>query len=217
MVFRRSGAGEPRFGCGADRGYPHLNGGFTLIELMVVMIALVILAAAVVPALHGAAHQQDLSEVATRVAASARYARDEAASRQETIVLSVETSPPAVLLAVDTSGMTGETAPGSMSAPGTMSAPGGMGASSPTAALPATYALIRLPTQVQAHLEAVPETLNGSIASTGTSSSPLEMLRFPPDGRTTGGMVVLTDARGHTMRVTVAPDIGTVKVTQGSG
>jgi len=178
---------------------------------MVVMIALVILAAAVVPALHGAAHQQDLSGVATRVAASARFARDEAANRQETIVLSVGTSQPAVQLAVDTSGMVGETAPGSMSAPG------GMGTSSPNLPLPATYALIRLPARVQAHLEQVPETLNGSVSSTGTSRGSLETLRFPPDGRTTGGMVVLTDARGHTMRVTVAPDTGIVKVTQANG
>jgi type II secretory pathway pseudopilin PulG len=181
-----------------------------------VLIALAIMTAAVVPALHGAAHQQDLSEVATRVAASARFARDEAANRQETIVLSVETSPPAVLLAVDTSGMTGETPPGMMNAPGSMAAPGGMGTSSANVPLPATYALIRLPAQVRARLESVPEPLNQSVASTGTSNGPLETLRFPPDGRTTGGMVVLTDARGHTMTVTVAPDTGTVKVTQGN-
>ena len=191
-------------------GTRHTNKSFTLIELLVVLIALVVVAA-VVPALHGAAHQQDLSGVASRVVASARYARNEAIARQETIVLTVEQSPPAVRLAVDSSGTMGN------AAPVTMGTPGGMGAQSSNLPLPASFALIRLPTRVQAHLEAVPETLNGSVSSTPASGGTPEMLRFPPDGRAIGGMVVLTDARGRTVRVAVTPDTGVVRVTKGSG
>src|SRR5438309_4664915 len=79
---------------------------FTLIELLVVLVALVIVASAVVPALRNAGHQQDLAEVADRVAASARFAREEAVARQIPIVLTVVPAPAAVRLAVDASGAT---------------------------------------------------------------------------------------------------------------
>jgi prepilin-type N-terminal cleavage/methylation domain-containing protein len=185
--------------------------GFTLIELLVVLIALVVVAAAVVPALHSAGHQQDLAGVATRVTASARFARNEAIARQAAIVLTVESSPPAMRLAVDESGgLDSQT-------PVTMGTPVGTGTQPSNLPLPATYALIRLPSQVQARLEAVPETLNGSTSAPPVSGGNLEALRFPPDGRTTGGAVVLTDARGRTVRVVVAPDTGVVRVTQGNG
>jgi type II secretory pathway pseudopilin PulG len=185
--------------------------GFTLIELLVVIIGLVIVAAAVVPTLRGAGHQQDLSETAARVEASARYARNEAMARQETIVLTVETSPAVIRLAVDNSGALGSPTPGTA-----MGSPGGMGTQSTNLALPVTYALVPLPTRVQAHMEAVPETFNGSPSTPLAGSGNLDALRFPPDGRTTGGMVVLTDQRGRTVRVTVAPDTGVVQVAQGN-
>jgi type II secretion system protein H len=192
-------------------GTRHRSKGFTLIEMLVVLIALVVVAAAVVPALHGAGHQQDLAGVATRVAASARFARNEAIERQAAIALTVESSPAVVRLAVDDSGALGG------QAPVTMGTPGSMGTQSPALPLPSTFALVRLPSRVQAHLEAVPETLNGSVSTMPASGGNLETLRFPPDGRTTGGMVVLTDERGRTARVTVAPDTGVVRVTQGNG
>src|SRR2546427_2467018 len=124
--------------------------GFTLIELLVVLIGLVIFAAAVVPTLRGAGHQQDLTEVAARVAASARFARDEAVARQETIVLTVEPTPAGypqggwMRLAVDTQGMAS-----SSSRPSSV-------------ALPSAFARVPLPTLFQARLETAPETFNGS-------------------------------------------------------
>jgi len=175
----------------------------------VVLIGLIIVAAAVVPALRGAGHQQDLSEVASRVAASARYARNEAVERQATIVLTVELSPAEVRLAVDETGAFGNQAPVGMETPARM------GTSSSSAVLNSTYALVRLPARVQARLEAVPEPLNGSSTAMPASGGNLEMLRFPPDGRTTGGAVVLTDARGRAVRVIVAPDTGVVREEAG--
>ena len=97
-----------------------------------------------------------------------------------------------------------------------MGSPGGMGTQSASLALPATYALVRLPTRVQARLEGVPETFNGSSPAAMAGNGNLDALRFPPDGRTTGGMVVLTDQRRRTVRVTVAPDTGVVQVAQGN-
>src|SRR5712692_9703159 len=55
--------------------------GFTLIELVVVLVGLAVITAAVVPALRGAGHQQDLASAADRVAASARFACEEAIAR----------------------------------------------------------------------------------------------------------------------------------------
>jgi prepilin-type N-terminal cleavage/methylation domain-containing protein len=219
QAFRRSGVqGSDKGGHAFDFAGPErlnartperLNAAFTLIELLVVLIALVVMAAAVVPALHGAGHQQDLAGVATRVAASARFARNEAIERQAAIVLTVEPSPAVIRLAVDDSGALGG------QAPVTMGTPGSMGMQASALPLPSTYALVRLPSRVQARLEVVPETLNGSVSSMPASGSNLEMLRFPPDGRTTGGMVVLTDNRGRTVRLTVAPDMGVVRVETG--
>src|SRR2546428_9358751 len=105
QAFRRSGVQALRTGKIKDEpvsaGPERLNArtperltpAFTLIELLVVLVALVIVASAVVPALRNAGHQQDLAEVADRVAASARFARDEAVARQAAIVLTVAPAP----------------------------------------------------------------------------------------------------------------------------
>jgi type II secretion system GspH-like protein len=173
-----------------------------------VLVALVVIAAAAVPALRQAGHREELSEVAARVAASARFARDEAVARQAAIVLTVDGAS-GVRLAVDTQGMLG-----------TVGAGGGMATQAPVAsvvALPSAFALIHLPPQCQARLEAVPEPLNGSPTATPTSGGSVGTLRFPPDGRTLGGMVVLTDERGRTLRIVVTPDTGVVRVESGNG
>jgi prepilin-type N-terminal cleavage/methylation domain-containing protein len=183
---------------------------FTLIELLVVLVALVVLASTVVPALRNAGHQQDLAEVADRVAASARFARDEAVARQAPIVLTVGPAPAAVQLAVDASSMM--SAPGSMA----MGATGGMRSSSPLRPLSSTFARVPLPPRFQARLEALPETFNGSVTAPPAGGADLQTLRFPPDGRTMGGMVLLTDDRGRTVRVVVTPDTGVVRVEAGN-
>jgi prepilin-type N-terminal cleavage/methylation domain-containing protein len=185
-----------------------LNAGFTLIELMVVLIGLVIVAAAVVPALRGAGHQQDLTGTAARVEASARFARDEAVRRQATILLTVEQQPAAVRLAVDNT-----PAPNGMGPVGMMPASG----QPANVALSSSFALVRLPTRIQARLEPVPETMNGAMTATTAANGEVDSLRFPPDGRSAGGAVVLTDSRGRTLRVVVTPDTGVVQVEAGSG
>jgi type II secretion system protein H len=187
-----------------------IQNGFTLIELIVVLMALVIVAAAVVPSLRGAGHQADLTEVAARVSASARFARDQAVARQVPIVMSVMTSPAAVRLQVDTQALAGAAGAG-----------GGIGMAGPAstasiAALPAAFAQVPLPPRCQARLEALPETLNGSPTTPPASGSSVDALRFPPDGRTMGGMVVLTDDRGRTVRVVIAPDTGVVQEQSGN-
>jgi prepilin-type N-terminal cleavage/methylation domain-containing protein len=191
--------------------------GFTLIELSVVLLALVIVAAAVVPALHGAGRQEDLAGVAARVAASARFARDEAIERQTAITLTVQPELPAVRLAVD--GTAEAPLDASFGAPVSRSVAGPqtMGGQSPLSSLPSAFAFVRLPLRIHARLEAVPETLNGSAPVTPASGGELPSLRFPPDGRTVGGVVVLTDDRGRTLRVAVTPDTGRVRVESGNG
>ena len=197
------GARRTERGAGAQRP------GFTLIELLVVLVGLAIVAAAVVPALRGAGHQQDLTGVAARVVASARFAGEEAVERQAGITLTVETA--AVRLTADDPAATGVPGPGGMAAP---SSAGGRSLMTP---LPAAYALVRLPAQVHARLEAAPETSNAPSPATPASGGELQALRFPPDGRTTGGIVVLTDDRGRVLRVAVTPDTGLVRVEAGNG
>ena len=83
------------------------------------------------------------------------------------------------------------------------------------APLPVAYALVHLPSQVHARLEAAPETSNAPASA--ASGGELQALRFPPDGRTTGGIVVLTDGRGRVLRVAVTPETGLVRVEAGNG
>jgi prepilin-type N-terminal cleavage/methylation domain-containing protein len=206
-----------RNGCLFDRTpnteYRIPAAGFTLIELLIVLVALVVLASAVVPALRNAGHQEDLAEVADRVAASARFARDEAVARQSAIVLTVDPQPAAVRLTVDTQGA------GVTSGSGTGGAGGGMASTAPltsTLALPSAFALVRMQPRFQARLEAVPETFNGSATATRASGAALQTLRFPPEGRTMGGMVVLTDDRGRSVRIVVTPNTGVVRVEAGN-
>jgi hypothetical protein len=185
--------------------------------LSVVLLALVIVAAAVVPALHGAGRQEDLAGVAARVAASARFACDEAVERQTAITLTVQPEPAVVRLAVDDTAGASLDASSGVPVSRSMAGPGTAGAQSPLLSLPSAFALIRLPLRIHARLEAVPETLNGSAPVTPASGGELPSLRFPPDGRTAGGAVVLTDDRGRTLRVAVTPDTGMVRVEAGNG
>src|SRR5437763_1394011 len=111
---RSEGSGVRGQGSGKPSRHSHLTPdprpltpAFTLIELLIVLVALVVLASAVVPALHNAGHEEDLAQVMDRVAASARFARDEAVARQVPIVLAVASAPAAVQLAVDGSGVMG--------------------------------------------------------------------------------------------------------------
>jgi hypothetical protein len=180
----------------------------------VVLIGLVIVAAAVVPALRGAGHQADVTEVAARVAASARFARDEAMQRQAAIVLSVQSQPAELRLAVDTSTVEGNGGPQGINSPmpGEMARAGQTGPQSPLLPLPAAFAAVPLGTHIQARLEGVAETFNGSPTGTASTGGEVSMIRFPADGRTTGGVVVLTDDRGRTLHVVVTPDTGVVQV-----
>jgi type II secretory pathway pseudopilin PulG len=182
-------------------------GGFTLIELIVVLVGLAIVTAAVVPALRGAGHQEDLTAAADRVAASARFARDEAIARQAAIALTIEGEPATVRLTMDDTQLVG--AQGRV---GMQSRPLATGL-----ALPPAFALIRLPTRARARLESVIQPSNGAASVTLAVGGDLQMLRFPPEGRTMGGVVVLADDRGHTIRITVAPDTGVVRVEAGNG
>ena len=180
--------------------------GFTLIELMVVLIALVIVAAAVVPALRGAGHQGDLDSAASRVAAAARVGRDTAVEQQVPIDLTLENEPaPRLRLVPAADGATVPQPVGSTTAAPPL--------------LPAVFASVPMPPRVTAHLEAVP-------VDPGSNSSPLvsaprtgnpgeTSLRFPPDGRTAGGVVVLSDDRGHERRVLVTPETGVVRIEEG--
>jgi prepilin-type N-terminal cleavage/methylation domain-containing protein len=183
--------------------------GFTLIELLVVLMALVMVAAAVVPALRGAGHQEDLTGVAARVTASARFAREEAAERQTGIVLTVE--PAAVQLTAEDPAATAVPGPVGMTAPGSVD---GRSLLPP---LPSAFARVLLPSRVHARLETAPEALNAPVPSTPASGGELQSLRFSPDGRTTGGIVVLTDDRGRVLRVVVTPGTGLVQVEPGNG
>src|SRR5262249_46483761 len=82
-----------------SRGSTAPSNGFTMVEMFVVLLALAILAAAVVPALRGAGRQGDLDDAAARVAASARFARETALSHGTMVTLTVETSPEMIRLA----------------------------------------------------------------------------------------------------------------------
>jgi type II secretory pathway pseudopilin PulG len=174
--------------------------GFTLIELMVVLVGLVIVAAAVVPAMRGAGHRGDLDSAATKVVASARFAREAAVERQETVGLTVEPEPPMVRLVTEQE---------------LQSAPSRLQDQAPLAPLPVADALVRLPAGVMAHLEPLPDEPTGAAPVPGAALAD-GMLRFTPDGRTTGGVVVLADEQGRQRRVHVASETGVVRVEDGN-
>jgi type II secretion system protein H len=173
--------------------------GFTLIELLVVLVALVVLAAAVVPALRGAGHQENLDAATARVAASARFARETAASRGVTVTLTAETEPSMIRLAIDEN----EATP----AAGLPVGRAGQG-DAPSPLLPARFAQVFLPAGVTAQLEEAPDD------SSNRSAGTIDGLRFPPDGPGPGGVIVLSDARGRERRILVTPGTSQV-ITSG--
>jgi type II secretion system protein H len=177
----------------------HCRSGFTLIELIVVLMGLVVMAAVVVPAMRGAGNRGDLDSAVTRVVASARFARQAAVERQETVALTVEAEPSVVRL---------------MSQAEMEPTPAGNAVMQ--APLPAAFAAVRLPARVTAHLEAAPEERAGTASVSGAVLAD-GMLRFTPDGRTTGGVVVLMDERGRERRVLVTPETGVVRIEDGDG
>jgi hypothetical protein len=174
----------------------------------VVLVALVVLAALVVPALMGRARQGDLDGAAARVAASARFARDTAVSRGVTVVLAIETEPGMIRLAVEEEDTT-TAATGAFAPVAGASMRSGAATISPSM-LPDRFARIVLPARVTAHLEpAIDEYSPQASLATGDG------LRFPPDGRTEGGVVVLSDMRGRERRILVAPGTGQVVTEMG--
>jgi len=187
----------------------HLTAGFTLVELIVVLIGMVIMAAAVVPALRGAGHQGDLDGAAMRVAAAARLGRDTAVEQQVPIDMVLESQPSGLRLvpSEETTGPVPQQAPAAVSPTGV----------SPM--LPARLANVLLPARVTAHLEAAPDDLGSNVAPGASSpragSQNETGLRFPPDGRTAGGVVVLSDDRGHVRRVLITPQTGIVRIEEG--
>src|SRR5437016_4603869 len=119
--------------------------GFTLIEILVVLFALVILAAAVVPSLRGAGSEGDLDDATARVIACARFARETAATRGVSVDLTADATTGMVRLVLEqdatTSGSSSPFASGGTS--------GGM--NSAAALLPPRYAQVPLPRGVTAH------------------------------------------------------------------
>lgn len=179
---------------------------FTLIELIVVLMGLVMMAAAVVPSITAAGRQGELERVAGRVAASARLAREMAVEHQAAISLTVETAPDALHVAWED-----ET---------TAQPAGGFRAQEEVTLppLPRRFALVPLPTRVAARLESAPEEIGPSVpAGSGAARGESNALRFPADGRPEGGVIVLTDERGRERRVVVTPDTGVVRIEGENG
>jgi prepilin-type N-terminal cleavage/methylation domain-containing protein len=177
--------------------------GFTLVELLVVLVALVVLAAMVVPTLYQGGRQGDLDGTTARVVASARFARETAVSRGATVAMIVESEPDAVQLVIEDEEVASTSPASPTSAVPTRSAgqPGGS-----TGLLPGRIARVPLPGGVTAHLEPAVDRFSDSRISTSLGDA----LLFPPDGRTEGGVIVLTDRRGRERRVSVAPGTGSV-------
>jgi prepilin-type N-terminal cleavage/methylation domain-containing protein len=180
---------------------------FTLVEMMIVLVTLVIVAAAVVPMLHGAARQGDLDSATARIAASARYARETAITQAVTIDLIIATAPPAIELTQESL----DTTQGPMTSSSPMS--NAMRPNTQTdvlAPLPARYAHVPLPDGITAQIEPDPEAM-----LTNQPQTQGDMLRFPPDGHLEGGMIVLHDVRGRERRIVVTAGTGKVSTDDG--
>jgi type II secretion system protein H len=175
--------------------------GFTLIELLVVLIGLAVIAGAIVPALRGAGRLDDLDRVAARVAATARYGRETAVLRRATMLLTVETEPDGVRLAFEDEG---ETAGADRTAGGSSARP-----------LPDVYEFVRLPSRIHARMEPAPEEAGGVPPGGALRQVESDLLRFPPDGRTAGGAILLADDRGRERRIVVTPETGVVRTERG--
>jgi len=181
---------------------------------MVVLVGLVIVAAAVVPAMQGAGRRGDLDSAAARVAASARFAREAAVERQETVGLMVEPEARLVRLVRQPEIEAGSAA--DLAATPTTTPASPTGEEKLQAPLPARFAAVSLPSGVIAHLEPAPMESIGAAPTPGAALAD-GVLRFTPDGRSTGGVVVLTGERGQERRVLVSPETGVVRVEDGNG
>jgi len=198
------------------------QGGFTLIELIVVLIGLAVVAAAVVPSLAAAGRQGELDRVAARVAASARFARETAIEHQAALVMTVETAPDVVRLAWDADApqLASLAAPGSRlpagdTERGSWSVEPGTAPKAQEVPLPRAFAIVPLPARVAARVERALEESVLAAPAQARAASADPVLRFPADGRTGGGVILLTDDRGRERRVVLAPQTGVVRIEDG--
>jgi type II secretory pathway pseudopilin PulG len=185
--------------------------GFTLIEIVVVLMGLALVAAAVVPSISAAGRQGDLDRTAARVAASARFARETAIELQATVTMTVETTPDAVRLSWQEEG--------SLPTPGSQLPAAGSrepaAASRAGGSLPGRFAFVPLPSQLSAHLEPAAESAAPSAPRGARDSG--GVLRFPADGRPEGGLITLMDDRGRERRILVMPETGVVRIERDDG
>jgi prepilin-type N-terminal cleavage/methylation domain-containing protein len=182
--------------------------GFTLIEMLVVLIALALVAAAVVPSMAAAGRQGELDRAAARVVASARFARETAMDLQAPVMMSVETAPDAVRLFWEEADSPLPEASTGASSRGEEPVSRAM--------LPVKFAFVPLPVRITAHLEAEGDgTVAAAPAGIRGAHGTGGVLRFPADGRPEGGVVILMDDRGRERRILVTPETGVVRIERG--
>jgi prepilin-type N-terminal cleavage/methylation domain-containing protein len=199
--------------------------GFTLIEMIVVLVGLAVVASAVVPQILAAGRQGDLDRIAVRVAASARFARETAIEHQSALLMTVEAAPDAVRLQWESEEMAPDAPDRARVTSERRDGQRGAASQEPTAgvSLPRLFAIVPLPSRVTAHLEPAPE--EGVLSAPAVVRAPLAggsgpsapALRFPADGRTEGGVVVLADDRGRERRIVVTPESGVVRIEGENG
>ncbi|NCO40093.1 MAG: type II secretion system protein GspH [Armatimonadetes bacterium CG_4_10_14_0_8_um_filter_66_14] len=165
--------------------HPRAAGGFTLLELTVVLLIVVILTAGVVPSLVGFMSRTHLRSSAWQVAAQLAFTRGYAVNRQLLCRVRLEPGTRVMLAEVeeDPEGAPGEFAP---------------------LDTPEMNQTVVSDEFTSMELEAV----------TLTSTEPTDALYFQPDGRAQGGNVLLDSLGGLKFTLSVTPNTGQVEVLE---
>jgi len=189
--LRFLGAREMRLGMTplADRaaGPVHARAGFTLVELMVVAVVMAVLAGAIAPTIVGAVSQSGIRAAADDTADLLDFARAAAIARRQSLVVLVD--PAQGVLRVKAR------------------RPALPWVSDDEGAVERTLAELKLPAGVEVDVSG-PDLVAGDDGATA--------LAFAPDGDMDEASVRLTDARGRSRTVEVAPALGRILVQEGA-
>lgn len=168
-------------------GHPLSSLGFTLLELLVVLVIISLMSALLVPNMAGSLSSMDLKTAAKKTSAALRYAQSRAVSEKTTCAVCFDFNKRALFI------LTVAKSPNDT----------GMEHSGGDTAKPKKQKTYFLPDGIR---------LEKGVSSTGEMDSGLFRIYFFPAGGSSGGEVILTNDRGKQYSVSVDFITGVVKL-----
>lgn len=189
--------------------------GFTLIELVIVMLIIAIMSGLLAPAIFRFAAGRGVDNFARRIVGAAQYARAQSISEARVYRLNFDRNTGQFWLTADAGG--GNFQPPSGDFNQRYSAPDGvkMQLVQNAEAPPSPVVMLPWPSNIQPQAYTQPaELLDGTQAGTGsiwTFPQSATFVQFQPTGRTDPATILLMDSSGHSVQVSCATPTDTFR------